>query len=383
MLESLIAINHIKSIHMIHDKNKSITKSIKKTFKNQNNSDIVNFPVPFRHQYLRAGDNQEIINASIWAFRILFKILNDVSYSQFQPNRQVKELSIFDVEFMSDDYSYALFDFHLEEINGLHQNKDIERGIEFLSNYKRGWYKSKNKEGKTVKNYGGLISEAKITNNRLTFLVNGYWLKRILELPSYNRALFEIPWKLSNAKQVLFYLWILELDKTKINWEKMQDVYDTNYKSKSNFIQKFLKPIKIKLDKYGNKSFNYKTKKDIIYITTYLTKAENIQLNINKMTFDKQKVNQKINYWKKRHKLTDEQVNVIKSMVSIDYQNFILFENAYDIFIKDLRKKTKNATDYIGEEFMILFQKIIISAYKDTVRGRVAKNSYPVIIKSK
>lgn len=145
----------------------------KRHYKGKNNSDVINFPVEFRRELLSPTANKEVLDRPISSFRILIKVLNDASNDQFQEKEKV-QLSLFEEEFKTVNNTYARFTFKVYEISENKGYTNIKKGLEFLENLNKGWYKSLNSKGKVVKSYGGVISNANISEGNISFLVSAY-----------------------------------------------------------------------------------------------------------------------------------------------------------------------------------------------------------------
>ena len=87
-------------------------------------------------------------------------------------------------------------------------------------------------------------------------------------------------------------------------------------------------------------------------------------------------ITQKIHYWKKRHKLDANYIAVFRAHFKADSGHFMLLCSSYKDLLASLRKKNEKATDYLGEEFIKIFQEQIIITYK-TKWGSLFKNGYP------
>lgn len=353
----------------------------KRHYTGKKNSDIVNLPVAFRREFLSPTNNREVLDMPISSTRILLKIMNDASIDQFQEKNKFQQgkLALFEEDFRTINNTYARFTFRLADISGNNDYTNIKKGLEFLENYNKGWYKSTNKKGKVIKTYGGVISNANISEGKISFLVSSYWLEKLLILNSYNVAYLETAWQLTKTKQVLFYFWLLEVPDTgtKVDFQKFQDTYEYNYSKPSVYAKNVLKAIKIKLDQFSNKSFNYSVKGNLISIVPYYTK--DVSLTLNKNTLKKQDITQKLHYWKVRHKLTSNDIDVLKSLINIDNGNYILFVKSYKSIVSSCRKEKKKITDWTGKEFIQLFQDEIIKVYKNSAWKDIAPEGYPII----
>lgn len=353
----------------------------KRHYQGKKYSDIVNFPIVLRHELFSLKDNKEVLKAPVSSFRIMMKILNDVSNDQYRKHniKQRKQLSLFEEDFQTEHNSYARFTFKISSVAANKDYSNIRKGLAWLENWKKGWYKSVNSKGKIINSYGGVISNANISEGNISFLISSYWLEKILDIENYNRAFTQIVWKLTKSKHILFYLWLLELpdNGTKVNFKKFQEIYDYQYQDANTYAKNVLKSLKIKLDRFSNRSFNYSVKGELISIMPYYTKETEIDIQEN--TSKNQIVNQKLNYWKQRHGLSKENIDILKSLINLDYGNFKLFKNAYEEIKLAYRAEKKPLTSLQGKDFIVFFQNEIISTYQNSAWGEISKNGYPRI----
>lgn len=161
---------------------------------------------------------------------------------------------------------------------------------------------------------------------------------------------------LNKTKQVLFYLWLLEIpdNGTKVNFLKFQDTYEYNYKNANVYAKNVLKVIKKKLDKYSNKSFNYSVKGNNIHIQPYYTK--DIELDLKKETVDKSKINQKLHNWKIRHQLSKNDIDIIKSVLILILAVFFYLRLLISHLLKNVELNLLN--------LLILKEKDLLSYFK-------------------
>lgn len=355
----------------------------KRHYKGKSSSDIINFPVELRRGLLSPDANKEVLKMPISSARILFKILNDLSNDQFQTNnaKQRLQLSLFEADFKTEHNTYARFTFKVSDITPTDDYTNIKKGLEFLENLNRGWYKSVNSKGKPISSYGGVILDPNVSEGYISFLVSAFWLEKLVSIPKYNTVFFETAWALAKTKQLLFYLWLLEVpdNGTKVNFNKMQELYEYNYKSAKEYAKNVLKPIKIKLNNHSNKSFNYSIRGELIHIVPYYT--NDVDLSIKKTTSEKQKVTQRLHYWKQRHGLSNNDIGVLRSLININPSVFSLFLKSYKRLVFNCREKGTKVTSYQGSDFIKIFQDEIISVYQNSSAGSVKKlrNAYPRI----
>lgn len=363
---------------MENKENKQIEK---RHYQGKKNSDIVNFPVDLRRNFLSPQVNKEILEAPVCATRIIFKILNDVSHDQFRGSNilQKNQYTLFETEFKTENNTFARFTFKLSDIAEKRDYGSVKKGLEFLENYKRGWHEAVNEKGKKINSLGGFISSSNISDGKISFLMSSFFLEQVISLEKYNPAYTQIAWKFSKSKQILFYLWLLEVRDTgtSVNFKNFQEAYGYNYLDAHTYAKNVLKSIKRTLDKYSNKSFNYSVKGDLINIKPYFTK--DTELEISTETHNKQEVIQKLNYWKQRHKLDKYNIDILKSFINIDYSNFRLFQKAYSNILKNCKIQKTTIVSLQGKDFIKKFQEEIIVTYKNSAWGGISKNGYPTI----
>lgn len=345
-------------------------------------SDIINFPVSLRKGFLSPKVNNDILNSPVSAVRIIFKVINDVSFDQFRKENkgQIKQFNLFEDDFRTEHNTYARFTFKVTDIADKRDYTNVQRGLEFLENCQKGWYQSRNEKGKIIKSYGGFISNPSISEGKITFLISSFWFEKIVLLTQYNSANTEIAWKLTKSKHILFYLWLLEVPDsgTKVNFHKLQEAYDYHYKNANTFAKNVLKSLRVKLNKYGNRSFNYSVSGELInivpYYTTSLEEVKKEKTNIN------QEITQKMSYWKNRHALSNDQVRLAKEVLKKEPGLLKLFKTAYERLVTFCRKDKVKVTELQGVAFLEAFQKEIISVYKASAWNNISPNGYPNII---
>ena len=352
---------------------------IVKTIKNKKNSDIINLPLALRQNTLSITKNKQIIEAPITAYRILFKILNNISNTQFNPKKQPKQLSLFEDEFMTQNNTYCRFVFPVKEIDKNNSYLSIEKGLEFLENLEKGWHKSRNSKGKLIKSLGGLISNSVISDGKICFFISNYWMEQLTKLPAYNQAIFQLPWELTNPKHLLLYLWLLEVptEGTKINIDEFQKAYKYNYSSNKDLSKNVFKVLKEKLAVKANISFNYTFIGHLIHIKPYKSTA--IDIDIKDNTITKLEITQKLYYWKSRHKLDKNHILIFRSMINIDPLAFNLFKSSYDILVKECKARKQKITDFIEDDFMNVFQEKIKREYQESLWNNINPNGFPKI----
>ena len=378
-LNNVNIIKHIHNRPIVMEKNEE-DRIEKRHYLGKKNSDIINIPVLFRRNALSSRTNKSILKAPITFIRILMKVMNDISNDQFVPKKQPAQLKLFDEEFQTDSNTYARFTFKVTDIDKNKDYNSIQKGLDFLENLNKDWYKSKNKKGKPVKTKFGVIISPSITEGKITFLMARHWLVQLLAMENYNEAFFQVAWHLKDVKHFLIYLWVLELNEngTTVNYKTIQNDLDLNYSSVKEFNRNVFKKVKDKLDKIGNVSFNYSTKGELLTVKKIpIIKSK---LDLKEKTVTNQKINQRLRYWTDRHQLEKEQTKAIKQAIHKDKSLFKVFQNAYDSIVRASRKNKVSTTTFEKKEFMKLFQKEIEVAYKNSSWGGTKfKEAYPKI----
>lgn len=358
-------------------------------FPNITNSDIVNMPLLFRRTYLSAED-KTVLEMPIFAHRIICKILNNISFNQFQLKgvekkipKQLDLFNSFEQKFKTEHNTVARFTFKIKDIDPNRNYKEIEKSLSWLVHFKEGWYKSLNEKQELIKSYGGLIREPSISKGEIQFFISSYWIELLLKMTIYNPALTNIPWVLNKSSQIIFYYYLLEMkEKTPlVKIETIKEQFNLNYRNDNDLIKFFIKPIKQKLDIKGNVSFNYRKEGKNIRLVPFINKTikdESISVKTNK----KQRITQRLSYWKKRHQLKANDIDIIRQVIKVDPSAFSLLEKAYKSFIKNCKKEGIKPTDLIQNDFLNEFQKVIKEEYKKTFLGNVKgfKNGFPNIV---
>lgn len=356
----------------------------KRHYLNKKVKDFIHVPFDFRNEMLSASENQSLVNAPISAMRIIFKIVNDVSYDQFlvddDKNTNQTKLKLFENDFMSDHSSCARFTFDTKDIDKHNDYVAIQTGLDFLLNYKRGWYKTRSEiTGKYIKTNSAFIEKASITEGKITFIMTHYFMKKLVAMKHYNPSLFKIGWIFDDTKKLLIFFWICTLGKNgqSVNWDKFQKTYNYNYKSAYEFCRNVLKKLKDKLDEYSNVSFNYKiVDKTNIYFIKYETKKTKIE--VDKKTISKMEITQKLAYWKKRHNLDADSIKLFRHYIKLDSSAFKIFVEAYALLVKESRGKLKMSS-LQSYEFLKIYQEYIIKYYNESSFNLFVKNGYPII----
>lgn len=361
-------------------------KIIRRDFPENNPLEFIRISNHFVDDFLY--QDEKMIDIPINALRIIFNIISILRNDQFTPKNQPRQLSIFEEEFETENNVFVSMKIRNSKISKHRSSQQIIKAYEFLTDYKKGWYTSKNSAGKNIKTYGGLISMPSYQEKGYTsFLISSYWLKKLIFISEYNHIIYQLVYKIRNNKHVLFALWLEQIpeDGTKINRMTLNTRFGVNYKTSNDLCQKFLKPIRQSLNRQSlnenefPKSFNYKYIGELIYIVPYLTKSIKKEI-LNKPTNDIRLVNRKLRYFSKRYCIESRCFAHFKYHYKEMPQSRKFIDDSYKQFITNNRSRKIKSTEITGVTFLKEIQKLVIEAYRETETGKRLPNAYPVII---
>lgn len=121
--------------------------------------------------------------------------------------------------------------------------------------------------------------------------------------------------------------------------------FGVNYANAKDFCTKFLKPIRVNLDKFSQTSFNYSIEKDRIHIKPYAVKRIQDE-SISEETQEGTLIRQRLRYFMRRHQLTEQEMSNLSYHYKGVVNNRNLIESAYKEFIKNNRKKWKKSNGF-------------------------------------
>ena len=338
-------------------------------------------------------EDHEAADIPINALRVIFNIISIISNEQFRPEDRPKQLSLFDEEFETENNIFASIKIRNNKISPSGSTKQVVDAYEFLTKFKMSWYKSVNSKGRVIKTFGGLISTPSYDQRGYTtFLISSFWLKKLLVIPKYNYVLYNLVYNIRNNKHIIFAIWLSKIPEngTVVKLSTLNKKFGLNYKTANDFCFKFLKSVRINLIKFNALSFNYKYKKDSIFIIPYNIKAisndnffgnkrENLESR-EVYTEQKEKITRRLNYFRKRYGLKEnEMIQLVHQYKNIP-QTRELIEKAFKEFIKINRLKGIKSTEFQGKLFLSEIQKLIIQFYRNTKMGELVPNGYPMII---
>ncbi|WHF51901.1 hypothetical protein QGN23_01160 [Chryseobacterium gotjawalense] len=338
-------------------------------------------------------EDHEAADIPINALRVIFNIISIISNEQFRPEDRPKQLSLFDEEFETENNVFASIKIKNNKISPSGSTKQVIAAYEFLAKFKMTWYKSMNSKGKEIKTFGGLISTPSYDKRGYTtFLVSSYWLKKLLVIPEYNYVLYNLVYNIRNNKHIIFAIWLSKIPEngTVLKLSTLNKKFGLNYKSANDFCFKFLKQVRISLNKYNTLSFNYKYRKDSIFIIPYNTKAvsdHNLSVNTRDQLKSREaylnqreKITRRLVYFRKRYGLQKHEMIQFTHQYKNIPQTRELIEKVFKEFIKINRLKGIKSTEFQGKLFLNEIQKLIIDIYRNTKMGELLPNGYPMII---
>jgi hypothetical protein len=367
---------------------------VAKKYKNKKNPQIVQIPSNLSISILDVESNKNILEMPSSAFKIFFKILGNVKGCQFQKNEeQSRQYTLFKEEYVNIHNTYAEFEFPVKEINEHYDYENIRRGLDYLEELNKGWYKSIKGNGEEMAIKGGFIHQPIITRGKICFFISGYFMEKILVMEYYNKINYQLPWILSSGKHIMFALWIAQLKKegTTITFEYFQSKFEYNYTNLKGLTINVLKKVKVLLDQYGPTSYNYSIEQGKINFIPYQVSVKAIEQNKKdddkEITFTKRDVTRKLSYWKDRYKLSDQSIQNLKKIIKQDSGSFKMFIRAYKSFlaeVRQLKKKNKQvkAVDYKGDQFIHKLQEHIEIEWKKSYFMKIdsMKNAWPRIV---
>lgn len=356
--------------------NKKDEYIVKKNYKEKEASDILRFGNDFVDEFFLDGKSTEI---PINALRVVFNIVSTLRNEQFQGDKQPQQLKLFEDEFTSEHNIYAKMSIRNSLITS--NTEVLKKTYDYLELFKRGWYKFKASDGRTISALGGLISNVFHEENGYTsFLISSYWVKKLIAIPEYNKTLYNLVYKVRSNKHILFWFWLSKVsdEGTKVKRETLNKIFKVNYSNSKDLCGKFLKPIRENLNKYNYKSFNYSIDGEIIHIKPYLIKTIESE-GLKEKTVVGVENSYKLRYFKDRHQLSSEQMKGIEYIYknrSIDKE---ILNQAYKSFVENCRRIKKKATDYTGVEFLEAYQEFIRQDFHKTSTGQKYPDTYPRI----
>ncbi len=324
----------------------------------------------------------EAADIPINALRVIFNIISIISSAQFRPEDRPKQLSLFDEEFETENNIFASMKIRNNKISPSGSTKQVVDAYEFLAKFKMGWYKSVNSKGREIKTFGGLISTPTYDQRGYTtFLISSYWLKKLMVIPEYNYVLFNLVYNIRNNKHIIFAIWLSKLPTsgTSVKLSTLNKKFGLNYKTANDFCFKFLKHVRLNLDRYNSLSFNYRYRGDAVFIFPYQTNRI-ADCDLSAQSIGQPEIVRRLRYFRKRYGLQEnEMVQFTYHYVNIA-QTRELIEKAFRDFLRSSRLQGIKSTSVQGKTFLIAIQEIIITLYRTTRMGILLPNGYPVII---
>lgn len=350
---------------LIVEKPKKIQgKKIVKEYKDLPIADYLRFGNEFVDEFFLGKDANKI---TINALKIIFNIISQLRNAQFQ-SKDPEQLSLFEEEFGLEDNLYGKIKIKNSLIT--RNSNELKKTYEFLAKYKMGWYKFVTSDGRKIESFGGLISNIFYEERGYsTFLISSYWMKRLIQIDSYNRTLYSLVYNVRSNKHILFYFWLnkLPMEGTKIRLNTLNEYFDLDYKTPKDICNKFLSLVRKNLNSYSDKSFNYNWDGEMIIIKPYLVQYVADNATKKETTKEKIKEEYKLRYYKDRHKLNEREFEKIAFYYrGKDFFSKKIISKAYKRFITFCRENKKLATSYVGEEFLEILQIMIEKEYGET-----------------
>ncbi len=326
-------------------------------------------------------ENGEFVNIPINALRVIFNTIAIVRNDQFRPEDRPEQLQIFQKEFETENNTFIKITIKNNSISPTGTKHQIEKAYEYLTNFKLGWHSATNSLGQEIKTYGGFISIPSYDQRGVTsFLINRFWLRKIVVIPEYNPIIFNLIYHIKHNKHILFALWLktIPITGTSVLLSTFNKKFGLRYSKAGDFCTKFLFGVRKNLDKYNDRSFRYKYIGDLIQILPYENKKIEDDLLSEKTS---QLINTKyrLRYYQTRFHISEKNMKNLKN----EYLNFTfhrkLIESSYKQFVKNCRLKKIRSTVFRDSVFLEELQIILIEEYRETASGMKLPNGYPII----
>lgn len=326
-------------------------------------ADLLRFGNDFVNEVLI---DEEAVSLTIISLKIIFNIISQLRDEQFQ-SANTPKLELFEREYMKESGLFG----ELTIKNSLitRNTEELKKAFFLLSKYKYDYYKLENLKGEKIDAIGGLISHVRFNHTKgyTIFLINSYWLNRLIHIDSYNEHVYRMVYKIRSTKHILFAFWLakIPIEGTKIKLSTLNERFNLNYNTARDLCRDFLKGIRENLNKYNNLSFNYNYSGDVIVIKPYLNKKVDEELIQSTETKEEIEKNYKLRYYKDRHQLSEEEMYMFSFIYKNDKPNIKIIVGAYDRFISYCRERKEKATDYTGKSFLETLQKFIEIEYQE------------------
>lgn len=326
-------------------------------------------------------EDQEAADIPINALRVIFNIIATISSEQFRPEDRPQQLSLFEEDFETENNIFTSMKIRNLRISPSGSSRQVIDAYEFLARFRMGWYTSLNSKGKEIRTFGGLISTPSHEHRGYTsFLISSYWLKKLIVIPEYNYVMYNLVYNIRNNKHIIFAIWLAKIPQTGtiLKLSTLNRKFGLNYKTANDLCFKFLKFVRLNLDRYNNLSFHFKYKSDMISIIPYATDA----VPEKKMELDKSPIDitRRLRYFRKRYGLREDEMLHFAYQYKNILQTRELIEKAFRELIRTSRLKGKCSTEFQGKGFLIEIQENIIKLYRESKIGKLLPNGYPVIL---
>lgn len=193
--------------------------------------------------------------------------------------------------------------------------------------------------------------------------------------------MYNLVYNIRNNKHIIFAIWLSKLPEngTFLKLSTFNKKFGLNYKTTKDFCFKFLKPIRINLNKFNTLSFNYRYEKDTVFIIPYPTKITH-EVNLFVNTEPQLEISRRMNYFQKRYGLIETEMSSFFHQYRNIPQTRELIEKAFREFIRNYRLKKIKSTKFQGKAFLNEIQQFIILIYRETKMGKLMPNAYPNIL---
>lgn len=173
-------------------------KQIVKHYKEIPPAEVIRFGNDFVDEFFLDKNSKDI---PINALRVIFNIVSTLRNEQFQEQNQSHQLKLFEDEFTSEHNSYAVMKIKNSLIT--RSSTVLKDTYKFLESFKKDWYDFTTSDGRNIKALGGLISNVFYEENGYTsFLIRGYWIKKLVQIPTSGKCNYKSNIKFYYIKDV-------------------------------------------------------------------------------------------------------------------------------------------------------------------------------------
>lgn len=329
---------------------------IKKTYDYKKNSKkVVNVPRNIQDIMESSVKDSSI---SIHTLRIFSLILSRAKGNEIKDKDQY---TLFSDEFLFENNTAIRFNYKLSDFapKGTTSFAHVKQALKELVTYQINIPKKITRpDGSKITFFSGMISNLVMEEQgKVSFDMSSYWYcKFMYTMAGFNKNLVDLFFKSKDVKDIVFYTFLTKITAagTTIKIENLNKKFNLNFEHYSELERTFLKPMRRKLNRISDISFNYsKVNNLLVAIKPYQTSIEDSKYLESRPQLtslsEQKKINNKLTYLKDKHNLTVNNLQLLKPIFtrySFSFINEILNENK------------KNLHELRGDIFLDRFTKL-------------------------